>query len=204
MTGFPDDISMSGLTRACVLCSSTTVKRMTDCFDDTGRKICELWYCSSCRKFYPDHVLIDPDAGEKSGADRRQHERFNVNFVMEVLMSDAARHGPLIATVINASGGGVCFLYHDPIPEGASGRFRISLPSAPESFEARGRVVRCIRTPDDAWGVAVEFTEVDSDYRLTLERYVSVSTTSGVDSSGSAGRPPMAVKKTGLLGRIFS
>lgn len=196
---------MSGSVRACHICHSTSVKHLSDCFDGEGKKICELWYCSSCRKFYPDSVLIDP-GDDASGAERRRHERYNVNFVMEVIFSDAVKHGPLIATVINASSGGVCFLYPDPIHEGTTGRFRISLPSAPESFEALGRIVRCIKTPDESYGVAVEFTEVDANYRVMLERYVSIRTSEpvGEEAAVAAAMPDNDSKRPGFLRKIFA
>lgn len=160
--------------------------------------LCELWYCTYCRKFFPDKVLVDPDSlGESPGSmiEKRQHHRFNINFVMEVLLgSDNGphHHGPLIATVINASGGGVCFLFPSAIAEGTEATFRISLPSVPRSFQARGKVVRCVATPDGSHGIAVDFQEVDIEYRAQLERYVTLNSIQSPQTVAAvkAGAPP--------------
>lgn len=158
---------------SCEFCRSTSLKHLTDCFDQQGSKICELWFCLNCRKFFPDKVVTTLAENVPDLPDRRRHHRFNISFVVEVMVA-GINHGPILATVVNASDGGVCFLFPEPLAEGTEGAFRISLPSVPRSFDARGRVVRCIRADDGSHGIAVNFLEVDGDYRAHLERYVKL------------------------------
>lgn len=156
----------------CPFCKSPTTKRLFDCFDPGGKMVCELWYCKECKGFFPDHIQVEPPREEEDGAERRRFVRLNVQFVIEVLSPGTTHSKPILATVINASGGGFCFLFPDPIPEGTEVNFRISLPSVPRSFEAKGRIVRCLPAPDSTYGLAVNLTEVDPQYKLALERYV--------------------------------
>jgi len=186
---------MSLFQHACGFCRSTSIKHVSNCFTPDGKELCELWYCIHCRKFFPDKVLVDPESLGESIMEKRQHHRFNINFVVEVLLADGDsfnRHGPIIATVINASGGGVCFLFPRPIAEGTEARFRISLPSVPRSFEAKGRIVRCIETPDGSHGIAVDFYEVDIEYKAQLERYVTLNSIQSTQTVASVkeGPPP--------------
>lgn len=165
--------------RSCGFCRSTSVKHVSECLSPEGTRLCELWYCTHCRRFFPDKVLVDPESLGESIIEKRRHHRFNITFVMEVLLESKVAHGPLIATVINASGGGVCFLYPLPIEEGSRSRFRISLPCAPRSFEAEGSIVRCVPTNDGSYGIAVEFTQVEPEYKAQLERYVTLNSVDG-------------------------
>lgn len=172
---------------SCGFCRSTSIKHVSDCFNDGGKKLCELWYCVYCKRFFPDKVLVDPEALGESIMEKRKHHRFNVNFVMEVVLDgEKSAHGPLIATVINASGGGVCFLYPRAIKEGSSAKFKISLPSVPKSFSAEGRIVRCVPTPDGSHGVAVDFVKVENEYRAQLERYVTLNSIRTTEDSPAA------------------
>jgi hypothetical protein len=159
---------------SCEFCRSTSLKHLTDCYDQSGSKVCELWFCLNCRRFLPDNVADHVAVNLPELPDRRRHHRFNISFVIELIVA-GNHHGPIVATVVNASHGGVCFLFPEPIAEGTEGRFRISLPSAPRSFEAKGKIVRCIRAEDGSHGIAVNFIEVDPDYRAHLERYVKLS-----------------------------
>lgn len=156
----------------CPRCKSLQAKHVTDCFGTAGDKICELWYCMQCHEFFPDDVAVDPPAGgEKGGPERRRHSRFNVQFIVQVLFSDKYSE-PRPATAVNASAGGICFLFPEPIAEGTEGALRISLPSVTRSFDVLGRVVGCNRVPDGDYGIRVCFKLVDPKYQAALERYV--------------------------------
>jgi hypothetical protein len=150
------------------------LKHLTDCYDQSGARICELWFCLNCRRFLPEKVAAHVAVDLPELPDRRRHHRFNISFVIEVIVA-GHHHGPIVASVVNASHGGVCFLFPEAIEEGAEGHFRISLPSVPRSFDAIGTVVRCIRAEDGSYGIAVNFTEVDPEYRAHLERYVKLN-----------------------------
>lgn len=163
---------MSHPTTECPFCKSASTNRLSDCFDAEGKRLCELWFCLDCGIFFPAHVEILPPGKGEAVEESRRHTRFNVQFVIEVLLDGVTHDKPVIATVINASGGGICFLFPQPIPEGKEGKFRISLPSVSKSFEATGRVVRRLSVPDGSHGIAVSFLSVDPLYKQSLERYV--------------------------------
>lgn len=160
---------------ACPFCQAREIQQLTECYGHRGEKICELWYCMKCRGYFPVNVTIElpdnPDEDEETTA-RRRHTRFNVQFVVQVLFGKKYTSEPVVATAINASAGGICFLFPEPIDEGEEGNLRISLPSVGRSFDVVGRVVRCRQVPDGSWGVAVSFKEVDPRYHAALERYV--------------------------------
>lgn len=184
----------------CPLCKRMEIMYMTDCFDKSHAKICELWFCHSCGGFFPrqlDVTTLKPEpravtmTQPPSSNDKRRAPRFPVQFVVQVdfnhVDDDGAAKGggdanrkeklsePLVAMVINAGAGGLCFRYPESVVEGRVVRIKISLPSVPQSFYALGRVVRSTRLPDGGFGLGVEFVDVDSEYRDALKRYVSLT-----------------------------
>ncbi len=178
----------------CPLCVRSEITYVTDCFDKGHAKICELWFCQSCGGFFPRQLDVntlrpEPRAvtmtQEAPAAEKRRAPRFPVQFVVQVDFDHAqlpAKKGredvelsePMIAMVINAGVGGLCFRYPEAVAEGREGRMKISLPSVSKSFFALGRVVRSTRLPDGSWGLGIEFIDVDPDYRDALKRYVSL------------------------------
>ena len=170
----PVDPPPDAIPVACPFCKAVRTLRLSECFDASGVPICELWFCRNCRAFFPEKIVVAPPLDvveDPGGADRRRHRRLDVQFVIEVLSVGVNRR-PILATVTNASGGGFCFLFAEAIPEGTEVKFRISLPSVPKSFDAKGRIVRCLPAPDGSFGLAVNFTEVDPQYKVAVERYV--------------------------------
>lgn len=184
----------------CPLCVRSSIAYVTDCYDKAHTKICELWFCQSCGGFFPrqlDVKTLRPEprpvsmtnprpADPPPGGEKRRAPRFPVQFVVQVdfdhaelpLRRSADRvplSEPLVAMVIDAGTGGLCFRYPEAIEEGREGRMKISLPSVSKSFFALGRVVRSTRLPDGSWGLGVEFIDVDPEYRDALRRYVSLS-----------------------------
>lgn len=186
----------------CPFCFDRRVSQVTDCFDANHQKICELWYCQVCGGFFPRSVAITPaekarrlqaeqkEREEKKEAeeDRRRAPRFPVQFVVQVDFGDdiekGAGHGfgarrggmsePIVAMVMNAGMGGLCFRYPKHIEEGKEALMKISLPSAQRSFSAKGRVVRSTLLPDGSYGLGVQFVDVEPEYRVALKRYVSL------------------------------
>jgi hypothetical protein len=189
--------------QTCPFCSSTSTSYVTDCFDTLGKKICELWYCNACSGFFPRQVAIGhPKSGvkkaiEKTGekvtagsSDKRRAPRFPVQFVVQVDFNHKpapkrrlrlfggkkpSLSEPLLAMVMDAGNGGLCFRHPTPIEEGREGRMLISLPSVAQSFSAIGRVVRSTLLPDGSYGLGVQFIDVDPEYRDALKRYVRLT-----------------------------
>ncbi len=130
-------------------------------------------------------ISDDEDAGEK-----RKAPRFPVQFVVQVDFSEKASSekttrgrekgalarlsDPLVAMVLDAGIGGLCFRYPEYIEEGREGRMMISLPSVARSFSAKARVVRSSKLPDGSYGLGVQFIDVESEYRDALRRYVAL------------------------------
>lgn len=181
----------------CPFCFEESIRRVTDCFDERSQKICELWYCRDCGGFFPRSIQIDVEE-KKSGPRRRDHDldlmekrktpRFPVQFVVQVdfepgddskpslfrRKKDVKLSEPIVAMVMNAGIGGLAFRYPEFVKEGQEGTMRISLPSAQRSFSAVGRVVRSTKLPDGSYGLGVQFVEVEPEYRLALQRYISL------------------------------
>ncbi|MBL4888730.1 MAG: PilZ domain-containing protein [Candidatus Lindowbacteria bacterium] len=158
----------------CPKCTSATSKFYSDCFSDKKEKLCELWFCMSCKSFFPSQVSIPSRRSQNraAGSENRKFVRFDTWFVVEAKFDEEDFEEPLIATVINASDGGVFFPFPREVKVGEEGQFRISLPSVAKSFNATGKVVRCIDNPGGGFGIAVRFTDVDDDYNDALTRYV--------------------------------
>lgn len=186
----------------CPFCFESDISIVTDCYDDTGKKICELWDCRQCGGFFPRLVVIPGPPSDKKlagkdaksgrsrwrildddGPEKRRTPRFPVQFVVQVDFSEGGANGlgsrrveslsePIVAMVMNAGGGGLCFRYPEFVAEGRAGRMKISLPSVQKSFSALGRVVRSTRLPDGSYGLGVQFIEVEEEYRRALDRYV--------------------------------
>lgn len=179
----------------CPICTRAEIAYVTDCFDKDHTKICELWFCQSCGGFFPrslDVKTLRPGPRPVSMTqppgdafvEKRRAPRFPIQFVVQVDFDHADIPGqksrrkdsvsePIVAMVIDAGVGGLCFRYPEPVPEGREGRIKISLPSVAQSFYALGRVVRSTRLPDGSWGLGVEFVDVDPEYREALRRYVA-------------------------------
>lgn len=166
----------NGKKKRCDRCDSYELTFGAVCYDENGESYGEIWFCGACRNFVPIGISLDPPSlGQQSSADdRRRQPRFNVNFVIEVLLDGTNHAEPILATSINASTGGVAFIYPEELPEGMEGHFRVSLPSVRRPFSAEGKVVRCEQTPDGSYGVGVRFTRVDDRYIDALERYIKV------------------------------
>lgn len=163
----------------CPFCGNWEVAFASDCRTPAGAHLCDLWRCAACGKFYPLDVdeealpgAARPAVERRGGDDRREHSRFRVQFVLEVLFDGAQDRSPRVATVLDASYGGVCFLYPAPIEPGTQGRLRLSLPSGFAPFVVGARVVRSTPTPGGSNVIAVEFVDVDPKYRVMLERYI--------------------------------
>lgn len=158
----------------CPFCANWEVVRVTECRDPKGDRLCDLYRCRACGKFFVEDLdlRIDGAAPERRGDDRRAHTRFRAQFVLEVLFEGVSDRSPRVATVLDASHGGVCFLYPEPIPAGTTGPLRISLPSGSAPFEVTARVVRTTPTPGGANVIAVEFESVDTQHQAALDRYL--------------------------------
>lgn len=163
----------------CPFCANWEVVFTADGFDSKGARLCELWFCRACGKYFPWDVAVAPpvprtaDSDRRAGEDRREHSRFRVQFVVEVLFVGAKDTSPRVATVLDASRGGVCFLYPEAIAAGVEGNLRLSLPSGFAPFSVHARVVRATPTPGGSHVIAVEFVRVDPKHRATLERYIA-------------------------------
>lgn len=171
----PDDDQAADLKQLCPVCSAMAPSFYTDCYDKSGARVCGLWYCAKCRNFFPVDVTIPSRRSKPSSSENRIHTRFDTWFVVEVSLRDSGFSEPIVATVLNASSGGVFFPFPRKLEEHSIVLFRISLPSASRSFEARGEVVRCSEGTDGRFGIAVRFTDVDSRYEAALDRYVRAS-----------------------------
>jgi hypothetical protein len=127
------------------------------------------------------------DHASAKASDKRRAPRFPVQFVVQVDFNHKpapkkrlALFGgrkqslsePLLAMVMDAGNGGLCFRHPTPIEEGREGRMLISLPSVAQSFSAIGRVVRSTLLPDGSYGLGVQFIDVDPEYRDALKRYI--------------------------------
>ena len=168
----------------CPLCNHWEVVHVVECRDVEGRRVCDLYQCRSCRKFFPWEVaeVFGGEAAEdeggperRAGDDRRTHSRFRVQFVLEVHFEGTRDRSPRVATVLDASYGGICFLYPEAIPVGRQGRIRLSLPSGFVPFDADARVIRCTPTPEGSHVIAVEFVRVDPRHQDTLNRYTKAA-----------------------------
>ncbi|OIO34985.1 MAG: hypothetical protein AUJ18_00795 [Candidatus Hydrogenedentes bacterium CG1_02_42_14] len=173
----------------CAFCHGSNIVYVTNCFDTSGKKICELWFCNECSGFFPRMLTLPPPGKNDKikEKDKRKAPRFPVQFVIQVdFHNDNKRRSffefgkssmsePIVAMVLDAGFGGLCFRYSKAIEEGSEGRMLISLPSAERSFMARAKVVRCMKLPDQSFGLGVQFVEVDPDYRDALKRYVELS-----------------------------
>ncbi len=157
----------------CDRCEGDSSRFVSQCYDASHRRICELWYCPACERAFAARLAPEIAAQHFDGRERRVDKRFSVNFVLE-FMAAGRRTEPLVASVVNASSGGAYFFFPEPLDVGTEGQFRISLPSAPRSFEARGRIVRCVKTAENLHGIGVQFDQVDPQYKNHLERYVKV------------------------------
>ncbi len=173
----------------CPFCASRGILCVTDCYDTGGkRKICELWFCNDCSGFFPRMISIErPGPGAASVTEKRRTPRFPVQFVVQVDFAPAAGEKrsifrrerdqlsePLVAMVMDAGLGGLCFRYPHSVEEGREGKMLISLPSVERSFTARARVVRSTKLPDGSFGLGVQFIDVEPDYREALNRYLNL------------------------------
>lgn len=170
----------------CPFCGKDKIACLTDCFDINRKKICELWYCSLCGGFFPRMVVLNPGkASEAEEEDKRRNPRFPVQFVVQVDFDGKEQpkgffgrkkemSDPIVAMVLDAGLGGLCFRYPDAIAEGQEGRMLISLPSVARSFTAQARVVRSTKLPDGSFGLGVQFITVEPEYREALKRYVTL------------------------------
>lgn len=168
----------------CPFCSKTNIAVVTDCFDLNRKKICELWYCGSCAGFFPRMISVMP--ASKTESEKRQAPRFPVQFVVQVDFDKKEKRRrffskkteklsePIVAMVLDAGMGGLCFRYPKNIEEGREGKMRISLPSVSKSFSALAKVVRSTRLPDGSFGLGVQFVNVEQEYREALRRYVAL------------------------------
>jgi hypothetical protein len=175
---------------ACPFCLVERIERKADCFSKEGTKICELWFCLECAGFFPRMINLGDEAvkdgkSKKGSApgEKRRTPRFPVQFVVQIDFDEEKRRQtrgraagelsePLIAMVLDAGVGGLCFRYPAAVAEGREGMMRISLPSVNRSFSAKGRVVRSTRLPDGSYGLGVQFVDVEPEYREALKRYV--------------------------------
>lgn len=170
----------------CPFCSKKNIASVTDCFDINRKKVCELWYCASCAGFFPRMISVFPL--KETGHDKRTAPRFPVQFVVQVnfgdkpaprkffdsLKKEKKLSEPIVAMVLDAGIGGLCFRYPEFIEEGKEGEMRISLPSVATSFSALAKVVRSTRLPDGSFGLGVQFLTVDPEYREALKRYIAL------------------------------
>lgn len=203
MSNEEENITAQSISRElCPFCFEKDISIVTDCYDDVGKKICELWDCQNCGGFFPKFVEIqgedgefDASEGEKTeGVDddeKRRTPRFPVQFVVQVDFAEGTDENkkggffgknkkaetlsePIVAMVMDAGVGGLCFRYPEFVEEGKMGRMKISLPSAQRSFTATGTVVRSTKLPDGSYGLGIQFSEVEEAYRQALDRYVRV------------------------------
>lgn len=188
---------------SCPFCAQFDIVSVSDCFDVHGRKICELWFCNACSGFFPRSIAVAPArfadrelvaAAERIGArgiadagEKRKTPRFPVQFVVQVDFSQEAAASlgkkararermsePIVAMVLDAGIGGLCFRHPEYVEEGREGMMMISLPSVAKSFSAIARVVRSTKLPDGSYGLGVQFLDVESEYRDALKRYVAL------------------------------
>lgn len=106
----------------------------------------------------------------KSAQERRKSVRFHILSIVKYA-PDLKGASFQVANIQDVSRGGLTFFSGQEIKEGDVLRFCFLPPNQKKPVEVRGKIVRCLPTPQDAktFAVGVQFQEISEEAGLVIQ-----------------------------------
>jgi len=111
--------------------------------------------------------------GQKySAKNARQFKRLKAFYLVKYQVSGKG-DAPRLTNVRDISAGGVKFLTEESLPEDASIKLSILVPTLQRTLEAKAKILRVSRGKEGiTYSVAVKFTDISGEDKLALNQFV--------------------------------
>ena len=111
---------------------------------------------------------------EKNFADKRTHSRLNVYHLVKYRLLSHPEDRPIVTSVRNISGGGICLLTGKPLNLGTVIVVFINFPKVQKPIQSLAKVMWLKKDPKNKnlYNIGIQFVEIEESLRREIVRRI--------------------------------